>query len=352
MKSILIILAALFSNLSFALDCESQKIVSEYKPSYAKLFSIKYYKDFKIVNSVNDRFIVKDNKNLNCTTKLPVMSAHAKRFIATSTTHLPFLKVFSLENTLIGFQGVNYIYDPVLGAQKIKNINYQMNPEELISLKPDLVMAYSANLASEKRLKDLRALQIPIVLNRDFQEQHPLARAEWIVFSAVFFSKDREAQKFFKEIEVNYLKIKNTKKTNMPVVLVGDIQNGKWATCGGLSDLAILITDAGGTLLLNRANAETQYFSLEEVLTVKNNPQIWLTQNTWENKSKINSDSRYNRFKKIHAYNNNKLVNTSGFNDYWETALSRPDLLVGELYGIFHPNPNAKNASIWYKELK
>ncbi len=352
MKSIFIILTALVSNLSFALECESQKMVSEYKPRYAKLFSIKYYKDFKIVDSVNDRFIVKDNKTLDCTTKLPVMSSHAERFIATSTTHLPFLKFFSLEKTLIGFQGVNYIYDPVLRAQQIRNVNYQMNPEELISLRPDLVMAYSANLSSEKRLNDLRALQIPIVLNRDFQEKHPLARAEWMIFSAVFFSKDREAQKFFKEIESNYLKIKNTKKLNTPVVLVGDIQNGKWATCGGLSDLAILIADAGGTLLLNRSNTETQYFSLEEVLTMKGNPQIWLTQNTWENKSKINSDSRYNRFNKIPVFNNNKLVNTSGFNDYWETGLSRPDLLVGDLYGIFHPNPNLKKSPVWYKELK
>lgn len=352
MKSILFILVALFSIQSFAMDCESQKVVSEYKPRYAKLFSIKYYTDFKIVDSVNDRFIVKNNKSLNCTTKLPVMSGHAERFIATSTTHLPFLKKFSLEKTLVGFQGVNYIYDPTLRAQRIRNINYQMNPEELISLKPDLVMAYSANIASEKKLNDLRALQIPMVLNRDFQEKHPLARAEWIVFSAVFFSKDIEAQKFFSEIESNYLKIKNIKKTNAPIVLVGDIQNGKWATCGGLSDLAILIADAGGTLLLNRANAETQFFSLENVLTQKENPQIWLTQNTWENKNKINSDSRYNRFKNIPVYNNNNLVNASGFNDYWETALSRPDLLVGELYGIFHPRPNTKHVSLWYKELK
>lgn len=352
MKSIFIILALVLTIPVFAQDCESQKVLNEYKPRYAKLFSIKYYKDFKIVKSVNDSFLVKDNKNLDCTTKLPIMSAQVERFIATSTTHLPFLKTFSKEKSLIGFQGVSYIYNPVLRAQNIKNINYQLNPEELIALKPDLVMAYSANLTSEKRLNDLRALQIPIVLNRDFQETHPLARAEWIVFSALFFSKDREAQKIFQDIESNYLKIKSTKKINMPIVLVGDIQNGKWATCGGQSDLAILIADAGGTLLLNNPKSETQYFSLENVLTMKTKPTIWLTQNTWNNKNKIASDTRYNRFVGLPVYNNNKLVNSSGFNDYWETALSRPDLLVKELFGIFHPNPNMPDTSMWYKELK
>lgn len=332
-------------------ECESFKPVSEYKPRYAKLFSIKYYKDFKIVDSITDRFIVTDKK-LECTTKLPVMKAKVERFVATSTTHLPFLKTFSLQKTLVGFQGVNYIYDPVLRAQKIRNINYQMNPEELISLKPDLVMAYAANITSDQRLNDLRKLQIPIVLNRDFQEQHPLARAEWIVFTSVFFSKDLEAQKIFKDIEVNYLKIKKGIKKVKPVVLVGDIQNGKWATCGALSDLAILIKDAGGILLLNRESPETQYFPLENVLSMKEAPQVWLTQNTWENKSKITSDPRYNRFSKIPVFNNNKMVNASGFNDYWETGLQRPDLLLKDLYSIFQSEKNLNSTLIWYKELK
>lgn len=352
MKSILIFFILFASNAAFSADCESQKHLSEYKPSYAKLFSIKYYKDFKIVETVKDKFIVAEKASLGCTTRLPVMKANVERFVATSTTHLPFLKLFSLEKKLIGFQGVNYIYDPTLRSQKIKNINYQMNPEELISLKPDLVMAYSANISSEKRLNDLRALKIPVVLNHDFQEQHPLARAEWIVFSSLFFSKDQEAQKLFKEIESNYLKIKNEVKKNKPLILVGDIQNGKWATCGGLSDLAILIADAGGVLLLDRQNIETQYFPLENILSLKKNPQIWLAQNTWENKKKMISDSRYNRFSHIPLFNNNKLVNSHGFNDYWETGLSRPDLLLKDLFGIFHPKNNSTNESIWYKELK
>jgi iron complex transport system substrate-binding protein len=351
MKSIFLILGLLTSMTIMAAECETLLPLREYKPRYAKLFSIKYYKDFKMVTSVNDRFIVTD-KILDCTTKLPIMKSNVERFIATSTTHLPFLKSLSLEKKLIAFQGVNYIYDPVLRSRKIKNINYQLNPEELISLKPDLVMAYTANITSEARLNELRNLQIPIVLNRDFQERHPLARAEWIIFSSLFFSKDIQALKIFKEIETNYLKIKNEIKISRPVILVGEIQNGKWATCGAESDLAILINDAGGALYLNRKSPETQFVSLENILSMKEEPQIWLSQNTWENKNKIGSDSRYNRFNKLPVYNNNKLVNKAGFNDYWEMGLSRPDLLLKDLYIIFHPEKNRNHGMIWYKELK
>ena len=85
---------------------------------------------------------------------------------------------------------------------------------------------------------------------------------------------------------------------------------------------------------------------------MKEVPQVWLTQNTWENKSKIISDPRYSRFSKIPVYNNNKMMNAAGFNDYWETGLQRPDLLLKDLYSIFQSEKNLNSTLIWYKELK
>ncbi|MBC7713020.1 MAG: ABC transporter substrate-binding protein, partial [Rhizobacter sp.] len=294
--SILIILVLTPS--LWAADCEKQEVENAYIPHFAKLFTIKYYKDFKIVESGSDRFIVADKLPLKCDTKLFVLSAHSKRFVATSTTHLPFLKQFNLEETLVGFPGVRYINNKKLRSQKVKDINYQLNPEELLSTKADLIMAYSANLTSEKRMTDLRKLKIPLVLNRDFEEKHPLARAEWMVFSAVFFSKDLEAKKQFKSIEDAYLTLAGLAKTknSRPKILVGDIQNGKWATCGGQSDLAILIQDAGAELLLKSESAETQFISLEKVLSTTDKPSYWLTQNTWNDLSVAKKDSRYKKF--------------------------------------------------------
>ena len=335
-------------------ECEQQEVENAYIPHFAKHFKIKYYKDFKLVDSMKDRFIVADTLPLKCETKLPVFTSSTKRFIATSTTHLAFLKDFRIEKTLVGFQGLRYINNPKLRSQKIKDINYQLNAEELLSLKPDLVMAYSANLASEKRLNDLRKLKIPVVLNRDFEETHPLARAEWMVFEAVFFSKDQEAKKLFKSIEDSYLSLagESKKKNARPLVLVGDIQNGKWATCGGLSDLAILIRDAGGDLLLNSSSTDTQYVSLEKILSTNEVPSYWLTQNTWSDLTSAKKDSRYKKFISIPAFNNNLILNAEGFNDYWETGVSRPDLLLKDLYDIFN-NKQASHLKLnWYKELK
>jgi iron complex transport system substrate-binding protein len=348
MKLIFLIIY-LFSNELKASDCEQEKLISRYQPQYAKHFEIAYYKGFKIISSKNDRYLL-TSQRLNCTTALPVFTDQVKRFIATSTTHLPFLNEFHLEKTLVGFQGVRYIYDPILRKQPIKDIQYQLSPEELLSLKPDLVMAYTTNLVSENRLHELRKMKIPVVLNFDFEEKHPLARAEWIVLSASFFSKDEEAKKLFQSVVRNYLRLKEiVKKYPKKAVLVGDIQNGRWSTCGGKSDLATLIADAGGELVLGDQHSETQFLSLEAVYQLKKKPEVWLTQNNWQDLKEQKRDSRYRKFYGIPVYNNNARINEFGFNDFWERGLMRPDLLLSDLFSILHDN---KENLVWYKQLQ
>lgn len=354
MRSLSILLILMLGTNLWAADCEKQELQNAYIPHFAKLFTIKYFSNFKIVESMNDKFIVADKLPLDCETTLPVFSAQSKRFVATSTTHLAFLKQFRLEETLVAFQGTQYIFNPTLRAQKIRNINYQLNPEEILSLKPDLVMAYSSNMTSDKKLNEFRKLKIPIVLNRDFEEKHPLARAEWMVFSAVFFSKDLEAKKHFKTIEDAYLTIAGISKSKKAraLVLVGDIQNGKWVTCGGESDLALLIRDAGGELVVKNSSLETQYVSLEKIFSLKDIPAYWLTQNTWDDLSVSKKDSRYKKFVGIPTYNNNLKLNADGFNDYWETGISRPDLLLKDIFEIINTRPSSQFKFNWYKELK
>lgn len=338
-----------------AADCEAAKPISVYKPTYAEYFTISYYDNYKIIDAGKapslERYIVADGA-LKCETSLAVLTSKTKRFVSSSTTHLYFLSAFNLEHTLVGFQGTRYIFNEKIRAQKMKEINYQMNAEELFALRPDLVMAYSANAGAE-RAKQLRKLKIPIVLNYDFEERHPLARAEWIVFEAVFFGKDKEAQELFNKIKLSYNEFKHRaaglKKSK---VLVGDIQRGKWSTCGGTSDLAIIINDAGGELLLKSQSNQTQYVSLEKVLKINERPDVWFSQNTWEDAKAMGKDSRYKKFQSVPLFNNTKLINKDGFSDFWETGVARPDLLIKDFFAIMHPSQFPNEKTIWYKELK
>lgn len=347
-------LLLLFINFSLASNCEDAKVINSFVPKHAKYFSYTQYEKFKIVRSgpenEKDNFIVTSEK-LNCETTLPVIKTPVNRFIATSTTHLPFLDFFHLEDNLVAFQGTNYISNPKLRTRKIAEISYQLNSEQLLHLKPDLIMGYKSNLPSWKSLKDYRRFNLPLVLNWDFLEEHPLARAEWLVFNSVFFNKEIEAKKLFEKMESDYAQLKRTAvNLRKKRVLVGDIQNGKWVTCGGQSDLALLIKDAGGQLVLDNDKSQTQFMPLESVYPKSKTADVWLPQNTWRNLKILKSDDRYGPLLKLEIFNNTKMLNVHGFNDYWETGLARPDLMIKDLFQIFHPEVK-KGDTLWYKKL-
>jgi iron complex transport system substrate-binding protein len=341
---------------AFAVDCDKLKIVNSYKPTYARYFSIDYYEDFKIltmgIGNKLDKVVVTE-KPLNCQTSLFVLNKKVEKFVATSTTHLAFLKALDAESKLIGFQGTQYIFNPKFNLKKIKNISYQLNSEELCALKPDLFMAYESNIPGVKTLKDLRKLNLPVVLNWDFAETHPLARAEWNILNASFFGKEKEALDNFKMIQTNYEQLrKEAIELKKIKVLIGEIQSGRFVTCGGKSDLALLIRDAGGELVLENSKSETQYFPLEKAMELAKVTKFWLPHNEWKDLAVLNKDSRYLTLRSVLVYNNNKLLNASGYNDYWENGLSRPDLMLKDLLTIIHPEKMPNGQTIWYKRLQ
>ncbi len=340
---------------SYSIECEREIKLSEYKPKYSHFFKIDIYKNFKIIQlnlpTFKDKFIVSELP-LKCKTDLNIISNKANRIVATSTTHVPFLTHFEIEKKLVGFQGINYLNG---FKQKIKNINFVLNPEELLSLKPDVVIAYLSNLGSlesQARLISLRKLGLPIVLNFDYAERHPLARAEWLVFNSLFIGREKEAIDLFNKIESNYQALKESvKKWPKKKVLVGSIVEGRWVMPGGFSDVSILIQDANGEMLFSKSNQDTQQLSLEVLFSQKINADLWLTHNMWRDRKEIKKDSRYQVLKNVPMFNNDKRLNENGFNDYWQMGLTRPDKLLQDLITLFHGDVKSFDKLIWYRQL-
>ena len=57
-------------------------------------------------------------------------------------------------------------------------------------------------------------------------------------------------------------------------------------------------------------------------------------------------------FNVMPIYNNDKILNESGFNDYWQMGLARPDLLLKDLITLFHGDKLDHEKLIWYREIK
>lgn len=354
MKLCLSFVLLLFNLKIWANDCLSSKPIKTFYPSESKSFFIDYFEGYKVLHRGSDRVLLKNkNLKLNCETSLFVIETPVEKIVLTSSTHLPALLLLNIEDKLVGFQGKKYIYSNRFNREKIFNISFPLVAEELLKIKPDLVMSYETNNSSQETIEKMRKLKLPLVLNDDYKETNALARAEWVIYIASFFNKEENAIKTFHTIVEKYNMIKNiiAKEKLRKKILVGTIQNGKWVMCGGKSDLARLIDDAGGDLFFSSNTAITQSRSLEDLYIAPVVADVWMTQNNWKDLSPIKLDSRYKKIQAKKIYNIHSKINASGANDYWEMGMARPDLMLEDLASIFHPEYFSNHKLIWYKSL-
>jgi iron complex transport system substrate-binding protein len=321
----------------------------------SKAFSIDYYDGFKILHRGKDNILLKNkNSQMHCETSLFIIETPVEKVVLTSSTHLPALELLKLEDKLMAFQGKKYIYSSHFSQEKITNISLPLVPEELLKIKPELIMTYEINNSLHESIEKLRKLKLPVVINDDYKEINSLARAEWLIYTASFFNKEDDAQKIFKSILEKYESVKESiaKKNNIrKKVLVGSIQNGSWVTCGGKSDLATLISDAGGDLLLASTDHQTQSRSLEDLYALPLNVNVWLTQNNWKDLRATKQDLRYSKIQTKNIFNMHAKINAAGANDYWEMGMARPDLMLEDIASMLHPEYFSKHQLIWYKKL-
>jgi iron complex transport system substrate-binding protein len=71
-------------------------------------------------------------------------------------------------------------------------------------------------------------------------------------------------------------------------------------------------------------------------------------------KDVIVEDNRYGDFKafrKGNLYNNNARVNANGGNDYWQSGISNPDVVLSDLIKILHPEILPNHNLFYYQKV-
>ncbi len=286
-----------------------------------------------------------------------------KRTISMSATHVGALLQLGLEKHLVGVDELDYLFDPAIvqagKAGRISEVGNMghLNIEKIIMLEPDLMMLSTMENTTSKTnaLKDAR---IPFVMNVEWQETHPLAKAEWIKYIAAFYDKEPLADSLFRIIEQRYLKlaILSEKAEKKPRVLMGSGFKGTWHVPAGESFAARFLKDAGARYDWgDHAGTGSIPLSLEVVMERSLHAGLWLNPSSASSLSHLKSvDERYGRFdafqqKKV--YNNNARANRAGGNDYWESGTYRPDLILADLIHIMHPQLLPDHQLIYYQQL-
>jgi len=301
----------------------------------------------------------------------PVLAADTKviriplhSIVCTSTSHLPLLDHLGESDKLVGFPGTDYISSKKISARvdsgKVLDlgVDKSMNLEQLTALHPDVVMGYSMS-SDYGQFKKMEELGIPVVINAEYLEQHPLGRAEWIKFMALFFGKEQMADSIFAAIEGQYLDAKRRVDTvaHRPTVLSGIVYGDAWFMPGGRNYQAQLLHDAGCRYLWED-NLSTGFLELsfESVFEKAIDADLWIGVGSLESlKALANADRRYTQFrpyKQKNVYTYDALKGKHGGSVYLELGYLRPDIIIRDLVKIAHPQVLPNYTLYFHRQLE
>ncbi len=286
------------------------------------------------------------------------------RLIATSTTHIPLLDYLQATNALVGFPNPDYISSEKMRARidegKVVNVGMDkaLELESIMALTPDLIMSYS--LSSDiGQLERLRKAGIPYLLNADYLESHPLGRAEWIKVAGLLLDRTRMADSVFNEIKKYYLELtdKVAQVEIKPTALSGIVYGDSWFMPGGENYAAGLMKDAAIQYLWgDNTSAGFLELSFESVLKKAQEADLWIGVASFNSLDALAAaEPRYKNFKAFregNVFTYNRRIGATGGNEYLELGYLRPDLILGDLVHIAHPDLLPEHSMYFYRRLE
>jgi len=346
---------------------DSAKIIiseSIFKNKYAKLFSVSETKNgikIRILDETGrttDSLQISETETLNSKTIRP-----NPRIICLSTTHLAFLEFIEAETFVIAVSNPNFVYSPTLRKRaetgELKNIGFAeaTNWELLINLKPDLVTVFDVEAADSQIIKQLERFKIPYLMINEYREPHILGQTEWAKVFGTLYQKDSLCDAKLNSVFTEYEALTNLTKSlsDKPSVLLNMPWNGTWHVAGGRSNVAQLIADAGGAYIYSKNTKSDSYpISPEKILADAADADFWLNTGQARSISEIiETDKRLAHFKPLkikQIYNRTKRVSENGGNDYMESGIVQPQLILRDLIRIFHPELLPDSTAFFYYE--
>jgi iron complex transport system substrate-binding protein len=218
-----------------------------------------------------------------------------------------------------------------------------MNFEQILREKPEVLMVTGFNGVDKTALR-VQEAGIPVVYNYEWVEKTVLGRAEWIKFFGELFDCREKADSIFNEIKSEYIKCAEMaiKVTEKPTVLSGTPYKGTWYIPGGQTFMAEFFRNSGMNYFYkdNKDNFSLS-LSLETVMRNFLSADIWVGVDVKTYDELSAQDERLMLFKPANNkkvyYHLNRTTKTGG-NDFWESAMLRPDILLKDFIYIAHPD--------------
>lgn len=338
---------------------------------YATGFAVYYHDNFKEVvvynpwevGSIYARYYLTKDKSCQTPENGMKVNIPLKTIALTSVTQVEFLNILEELNTVIGICSPDLVYNADIrkGVQNELIVNlgdaFSMNVEKTLMLNPQALMSSGYN-QNDPNVTRISQAKIPVLYNNEWMENTLLGRAEWIKFVSAFYDKEVQADSIFTFIEQNYTEIKNMAGAVevKPNIMAGSNFRGTWYMPGGKSFMGQLFADAGaGYYYADDTNSGSLPLSVETVIMNFAQTDIWLNCSFNSIEELLNTDPKYTLFRPVlqnEVYNFNKRTLPGGANDFWESAVARPDLLLTDVIAILHSSILPEYELMYAQKLK
>lgn len=294
----------------------------------------------------------------------------------------------------------------------VVDIGYDASPdyEKIMALKPDLLLTYSVSPVKSQFFSKLESLGIKTFIVNEHLERHPLARAAYIRLFGALTGNMAAADSVLKVVSENYISLRDSVQGGLGAndayasdkgeLNAGDEKQGsggtegntpkprkilvnipykdQWFIPGQESYLTTLFKDAGGEILGAKSGSSVSgQISVETAYSLSKEADLWMNVGwcqTLEQLLSVNplfEDFLRNIQRNASAigysgtkgcatnpsdtsasvvWNDNNRLNPNGGNDFWESGVVHPDLLLRDLIGIFRGEDN--RTPIYYKSIK
>ena len=268
-----------------------------------------------------------------------VLQVPLKRVVTLSSAQIGYMLRLGFQDKIVAVGEGKYVADSALYARvqsgEVAEVGSgpTLSLENVVALKPDLVMSFATG-GGHDDYERINALGLPLMLTSEWQEDSPLAKAEWIKLFGRLLGVEALADSIFEQSKNLYLQAVNGGASDAvdggscPRVLVGMSYGGVWYAPGGNSYTARLIKDAGGCYLWVSDTSRELQFSLEEIMLVADSADVWVNPGMFAtSEDLLASEPRVKyikAFKEKRVCQNDGRKGPGGGNDFYEAAVVYP----------------------------
>jgi iron complex transport system substrate-binding protein len=286
---------------------------------------------------------------------VPVVSMYSA-----STTQLGMITELGSTDVVTGVADTADVVDSQL-RQRIdtgKTVGYapgrQLNVERVVAAHPDVLVTSGIDEPDYPKLRDAG---VDVVADAEWLEATPLGRAEWIKVLAALTGTEKKATAVYGKLRDDYAAAARTSAGARPVeVLPGTMYQGTWSMPAGGDYAGRLIMDAGGVYPWSGdPSTGSLQLNFETVYAKAGQAPLWLVTDDWKTiNDAMAADNRYGELAAVRngqVWSATKTMGPGGGNDYWERGVARPDLVLGDLLAILHPDLAPNHQFAFYRQV-